>query len=257
VDRRSFLAGSGIGISGSFLVGTMGGMAVGAMGTAGLVGCQKDPHVKQSWSEQGEDLIIESLCSSLGIANPSYMDVGAADPIINSNTYLFYRKGCRGVLIEPNPDFCKALTSIRPGDRTVNAGIGFDDRTEADYYMVSGSLMNTFSKDWIDAMAVRHGNRDFLQKVIKMKLLNINAVIEEYFRKAPDVISVDTEGLDFEILKSLDFNRFRPPIVCAETSSILSKGTETPVNDLMRSKDYCIRGSTIKNGIFVDARVLV
>src|SRR5205807_9499423 len=112
---------------------------------------------------------------------------------------------------------CEALVSIRPGDRTVNAGIGFDDRTEADYYMVNGALMNTFSKDWIDAMAAKMGNRGFLEKVIKMPLLNINGVIWEYFRKAPDFISVDTEGLDLKILKSLDFNRFRPPIVCAET----------------------------------------
>ena len=112
---------------------------MGAIGTAGFFNKSVYRDVKHSWSEQGEDLIIESLRRSLGIANPTYLDIGAAEPILNSNTYLFYRKGCRGVLIEPNPTLCKALVSVRPGDRTVNAGIGFDDRTEADYYMVSGA----------------------------------------------------------------------------------------------------------------------
>ena len=46
-----------------------------------------------------------------------------------------------------------------------------------------------------------------------MTSLNINVLIGEYFHKAPDLISIDTEGLDLDILKSLDFNRFRPPIV--------------------------------------------
>jgi FkbM family methyltransferase len=257
LNRRALLARSGSGISGSFFVGTTCGIAVGAIGTAGFLYEPKDIYVKQSWAEQGEDLIIESLCGLLGIAKPTYLDIGAAHPVINSNTYLFYRKGCRGVLIEPNPTLCKALVSIRPGDRTVNAGIGFDDRTEADYYMVGGALMNTFSKDWIDAMEAKMGNRDFLEKVIKMTLLNINEVIGKNFRKAPDFISVDTEGLDLDILKSLDFNRFRPPIICAETASILVKETNTPIVDLMRSNDYSIRGSTIKNAIFVDNRLAV
>jgi hypothetical protein len=146
---------------------------------------------------------------------------------------------------------------VRPGDLTINAGIGFDGRAEADYYMVSGALMNTFSKDWIDAMAAKLGNRDFIEDVVTMHLLNINKVIKEHFTGPPDFISVDTEGLDLGILSSLDFGRFRPPVVCAETGMIERKGVETRIIDLMRSHDYSVRGSTIQNAIFVDNRLLV
>jgi FkbM family methyltransferase len=245
-----FFRGLGAGSAAVSSWGSLGNAALGASNPA----CRL---AKQSWAEHGEDLVIESLCRYLKIDKPTYLDIGAADPIFNSNTYLFYSKGCRGVLIEPNPSLSGALMKIRPGDRTINAGIGFDGRTEADYYMVSGALSNTFSKDWIDASAARLGNRDFIEKVIEMPLLNINAVIAEYFCKAPDLLSIDTEGLDFDILRSLDFNRFRPPIVCAETLMVESKGVEPRIIDLMRSKEYSVRGSTIQNAIFVDDRLLV
>jgi len=257
MNRRTLLSRVTGGISGGFVLGTTGGVATGAVGTASFFLDPPSRLAKHSWSDNGEDLIVGSICGFFGIASPTYLDIGAADPILNSNTYLFYSKGCRGVLIEPNPLFSKALATVRPGDRTIHAGIGFDGRTEADYYMVNGSVMNTFSKDWIDAMAAEAGNRDFLQKVVKMPLLNINKVIAEYFCKVPDFISVDTEGLDLDILKSLDFKRFRPPIVCAETAIVNNKRIETRIIELMQSKDYSVRGSTIHNSVFVDNSLLI
>jgi hypothetical protein len=42
-------------------------------------------------------------------------------------------------------------------------------------------------------------------------------VIEKHFRGDPDFLSVDTEGMDLEILRSLAFDRSRPAVVCVET----------------------------------------
>ena len=42
-----------------------------------------------------------------------------------------------------------------------------------------------------------------------MPLVPINKVVEENFhRKAPDFISIDLEGLDVAIMKTLDFQGF-------------------------------------------------
>lgn len=49
------------------------------------------------------------------------------------NTYYFYRKGHRGVLVEPNVTICKKLEAVRPEDTTLVAGIGVTAVTEADY----------------------------------------------------------------------------------------------------------------------------
>ena len=54
-------------------------------------------------------------------------------------------------------------------------------------------------------------------KVLKIPLKNINDIIHSNFKNPPDLISIDVEGLDFEILKSLDFSKNAPKVLVIET----------------------------------------
>ena len=54
------------------------------------------------------------------------------------------------------------------------------------------------------------GARSRSGRSIKMPLLNINDVMARHFQEAPTFLSVDTEGMDLAILRSIDFGRFRP-----------------------------------------------
>jgi hypothetical protein len=57
-----------------------------------------------------------------------------------------------------------------------------------------------------------------IEKVLKIPLVRIDRVIAEHFGgAAPDYLSIDVEGLEFEILKTLDLTRYRPKVVCIET----------------------------------------
>jgi hypothetical protein len=89
-----------------------------------------------------------------------------------------------------------------------------------------------------------------------MRLVNVNKIMEEHFHGAPSIVSIDTEGLDLEILKSLDFDRYRPPIICAETLVLNSTKIDSRILDLMQSKNYSVRGGTFVNSIFVDNQLL-
>src|SRR5262245_15943736 len=112
MNRRAFLGG----ISHSFVVGTVGGTAIGAIGASMILYDVRRKVAKTSFAQQGEDLIVESICGHLAIPIRTYLDIGAFDPTIASNTYFFYRKGCRGVLVEPNPALCRTLKRHRPRD---------------------------------------------------------------------------------------------------------------------------------------------
>ena len=85
-----------------------------------------------------------------------------------------------------------------------------------------------------------------------MPLVSVNRVMEENLRR-PDFLSTDTEGLDFDILRSLDFDRFRPAIVCAEALAASGR-VESRIPELMTTRGYSMRGSTWVNAIFVDDR---
>ena len=91
----------------------------------------------ESFSQAGEDLSVNYIFQLLGITTITYLDVGANDPIDLSNTYFFYLKGHRGVLVEPNVDLCQKLREVRPRDETLPAGIGMTAAKEADYYLLT------------------------------------------------------------------------------------------------------------------------
>jgi FkbM family methyltransferase len=257
MNRRHFLSGIATGVSGSFVLGAAGGLGTGAAGAAvGLTAYNRSlPAGQTSFAQQGEDLIVETICKYLKIDEPTYIDIGAAEPVRNNNTFLFYQKGARGVLVEPNPSLVPKLRSTRPGDTVLGIGIGITDQEEADYYMIGGPggfALNTFSREMAESYATKTGNYHYIEKVIKVPLVNINKVLAEHFDGAPDFFSIDVEGLDFDILKTLDFRRYRPQVFCVETLIYGSLQVEKAIVEFMQSKDYVPRGDTFVNTIFVD-----
>jgi FkbM family methyltransferase len=242
-----------------FFVGGVAGLIAGKVATwvQPLEWTQKElpAGTNFSFAQFGEDLVIEGLFGLLGVSRPSYLDIGAFDPIRSNNTYLFYRSGGRGVLVEPNVAMTDRLRGKRPGDTVLVAGIGTDDTPEADYYVLNHPQLNTFDKEQVDQL-VREG-RAAVVDVVKMPLLNINRVIAEHFGGgAPDLVSIDIEGLDYAVLRTLDFSRFRPKVICAETLAIASTRHNPQTAALMAEKGYELRGLTYPNSIFVDARLI-
>jgi FkbM family methyltransferase len=214
------------------------------------------PGANFSFAQQGEDLIIKNIFDIFKIAYPSYVDIGAYDPTFCSNTFLFYLLGSKGLLIEPNPDLCGRLISVRPKDTVLNIGIGVTDQKEADYYILEGSgQTNTFSKEEADGWGKIAGH-SVIKKVIKMPLVNINEVLQQHFKRGPDLLSVDAEGFDERIIKSLDFERFRPKVICAETSELGTGKVVQGIAGFLEAKNYSVRGGTFINSVFFDNTLL-
>lgn len=63
--------------------------------------------IKKSFSQYGEDLIIDSLLHNKH--RGFYVDVGAYDPHRISNTKRFYLKGWKGINIEPDESNFQSL----------------------------------------------------------------------------------------------------------------------------------------------------
>ncbi len=257
-------------ISRGELLAGLGGLAVGVpIGAVGRGGRRVAPPApapavvvapgaaesgEPSYAQAGEDICLNFLFEYLGVRDIQYLDIGTWDPVKLNNTYFFYRKGHRGVLVEPNRAMCDAIRAARPEDTTLEAGIGVTAAREADYYMMTASGWNTFSKAEADHMTRTTGGRIKVEKVIKMPLLNINDVMAKHFGKAPAYVSIDAEGWHLAILKSIDYDRFRPLAICVET---LVAGTRKAIPEIprfMRSKGYVDRGGSFVNTIFVDGK---
>jgi FkbM family methyltransferase len=210
---------------------------------------------KSSYSQTGEDVIVDFIFEQLKINKPTFLDIGAHHPFYINNTFLFYKKGFYGVNIEPDPLLIRAFEKYRPNDKNLNIGIGFlDDTQEADFYLMSVKTLNTFLKE--EAQKYQSSGAHKIEEVIKVPLVSCNKIIELYFgATAPNFVSIDVEGLDFEIIKSFDFKKFRPEIFCIETLTYSENNSEKKLNNIINyvcSKDYMIFADTYINTIFVD-----
>jgi len=207
-----------------------------------------------SGSQSGEDQLIRYLFfSCLGIDKPTYLDIGANHPFSCNNTFFFYARGSKGVCIEPDPSFYALLKKYRKRDTILQAGVGLQNATGADLYVFPGqySGWNTFSAEEA-AIRVKESGVNYHQ-VLKIPLININEVIEKYFDRAPNLISLDVEGLDLQILQSLDFGRFTPEVICVESITFSVNNKEEKIQeiaDFMESKGYFAFGDTHVNTIF-------
>ncbi|HSQ56356.1 MAG TPA: FkbM family methyltransferase [Gemmata sp.] len=247
------------------LIGGLAGLAGGAvLGRAAFPSreveyVEAEPRMPDganpSFAQCGEDLVAGGLFSSLGVKQPTYLDIGAADPMYGNNTYVFYLAGSRGVLVEPDVSLTDRLKMVRPRDTLLVAGIGTEETAAADYYVMSIPGWNTFDKEQAERL-VREANFR-IERVVRMPLFGINRVIAENFAgKAPDYISIDIEGLDYDVMKNLDFSRYRPKVICAETIITNTLRHNPRMTTLLCDHGYEVRGMTYPNTFYVDKALL-
>lgn len=212
-----------------------------------------------SYAQAGEDRVLKFLFLSMGIKNISYLEIGTNNPIDINNTYLFYLSDSRGVCVEPNPTLIPKIKKIRPEDICLNVGVSPDNKEgELDFYIFdqndSEKGLSTFSKK--EAEHVQNTTHIKIGEVKKIPVTPISAVLSKYFPdKAPDLISIDVEGLDLEILQTIDFTVCRPIAICVETVNFTvdhKKTKNTAIINFMEKQGYFVYADTGINSIFAD-----
>jgi len=205
-----------------------------------------------SYAQVGEDIIVEYLLYSVGIRFPTYLEIGTNHPKIGNNTYKFYRKGCRGVLVEADPSLIPLIKRMRPRDKTLNVGVGEQGGKSSPFFVFTQSAINTFDAK---EAKIRQDAGEKLKQVVDIPIQTINSIISEHFQTTPDFLSLDIEGLDLAVLKTLDVQAFPIPVICVETclfSQTHIKDTDTEIISFMESIGYFVYASTYINTIFVN-----
>jgi hypothetical protein len=118
---------------------------------------------------------------------------------------------------------------------------------------MSAGTLSTFSREEAERYAGCEGKK--IEQVIKIPLLNINEVIAKNFDGYPNFVSIDVEGLDYDIVNSFNFDKYRPEIFCVESMTYSEDRNETKVSEIlehMEKHGYLVYADTFINTIFVD-----
>lgn len=150
---------------------------------------------RTSFAKSGEDILLYQLLKNEKF--DLFVDVGAHHPKVHSNSYFFALRGWKGICIEPKPIFEKPWKKYRPDDLFLNIGVS-PKSSFLDYFEFKHSERNTFSKKYIDENKLQ--NEIVSIKKIQTKTLNEIFIEQKLTNKKIGFLSIDTEGLDFDIL---------------------------------------------------------
>jgi len=208
---------------------------------------------RATYSQFGEDIIAQHHLRA--IERGTYVDVGCCYPIQASNTYAFYQKGWRGICIDANPDSGVAFGEHRPGDVFVHAGIA-EQEGEMSFYRFSKAVYNTFDRARANKVIGKNkpGTR-FLGEV-KVPLSRLSTVLERCAcPQKIDLMSIDVEGLELSVIRSNDFERFRPRLlICELICHNVPAAISSDVAKAMTSLGYRFVATTGHDCFFLDGR---
>jgi len=167
---------------------------------------------KKTYSEWGEDLFILKYFKNLD--KGFYIDIGAYHPFFLSNTQLLYKKNWEGINIDINPVSIEIFNNARPNDYNINAAVSNINRKYINYY--TKNMINLLSTTVMKSAKLSFLNNSF--NIRKAKCCKLNDIIfrTKFKNKKIDFLNIDTEKSEVDVLRSLNFEKYRPKLICVE-----------------------------------------
>lgn len=206
-----------------------------------------EAYYKESYAQEGEDMILARLFAAK--ATGFYIDIGAHHPKRFSNTYFFYKKGWSGINIDPMPGIMGVFNEVRPRDINIEIGIG-NCESELTYYMYNESALNSFDEKIhqdVVSKGIYHliGTKKIKVSRLETVLDNVQGIQEI------DFMNIDAEGLDLDVLRSNNWDKYRPKYVLVEClDSKEAWLEENEVSQFMKSKGYRLFAKTYNTCFF-------
>jgi FkbM family methyltransferase len=176
-----------------------------------------------------------------------FIQVGANDGISFDGLYHFVTSHCcSGLVIEPLPDVFETLRlNYLHHPRIVPVNVALhSDRATATLYRIAPDKIGSLDKPWtagIASFSPDHARKlgfppEFIveEQVPCAPLMDI---LVRYGALDAQLLQVDTEGYDAEIIKMIDFSRFRPALIKYERIN-LSAAVQAETQDRLIRAGY-------------------
>ena len=193
---------------------------------------------QKSYSQDGEDVVLAAYYHGKKRYKGFYVDVGAHHPVRFSNTWMFYRRGWRGINIDPTPDSMRPFRLLRRHDINLEIGIGAQP-TQLVFYCFNEPALNTF--DQTVARERDTGKPYRVVKTVHVPVEPLAAVLDKHLPpgQAIDFFTIDVEGLDLEVLKSNDWSKYKPEFVLVEDYDFKpGQPAASAIHTFLKSQNY-------------------
>ena len=196
------------------------------------------------YSQIGQDKyyieeIIQFKCNGV------FLDIGAYDGITGSNTYFLEKNlNWKGLLVECNPelvDICrKNRTSV-----VCDKALYKESNTKIDFVIPRGQDIHGGKaqlggiKDYLRPESLNYFRESYKENtIVQLDTIHINELLEQNDMYTIDYMSLDVEGYELEILKQIDFKKYKIAYLTVEHANIPHYQHE--INTYLLSKGYTL-----------------
>jgi FkbM family methyltransferase len=211
------------------------------------------------YSQHKQDKYLEENVFK-GYENGIYVDVGSHDGVSFNNT-LYFEKNNKwiGVNIEPNKKVFDKLTINRPNNINLNCAIcNNDGETEflcnTGYTEMLSGIKDTFDPKHLERLQRENMEKGSVTDIIKVNTKKIETICDYYNITHINYLSIDVEGAEFEVIKSINFDKVFIDVIGFENNYI---HTSIPIVKYLEDKNFIVIHSSWdifminKNSIFL------
>lgn len=177
-----------------------------------------------SYSQKAEDLMLDIYFShrtSPGL----YIDIGCFHPKWISNTYLLHKRGWSGVCFDLDQQKLNFMKKKR--GKLVNCYQKAVVSHSTSEKRISYQLNTPWSDiDTLDEETALQNElcANVKYERIEVEVVGINDVLKQH--QSIQLLNIDIEGLDSELILSIDFSKYRPEVIIFEDNENWGGNTE-------------------------------
>jgi FkbM family methyltransferase len=211
-------------------------------------------------SQDKQDEILEKYVFK-GHKNGFFMDIGAHDGISINNTLYFEKyNNWNGVNIEPIKTVYDKLVVNRPSSININCAVCNNDG-DAEFFcntghteMISG-LKDNFDIRHIHRLERENNQMGSTTKIINVDTKKVETICDEYNIKRINYLSIDVEGAEFDVIKSINFDKVFIDVIGFENNY---NDVSIPIIKYLEDKNYIVFNVSLdifmihNNSIFIN-----
>jgi hypothetical protein len=201
------------------------------------------------FSKDGEDkYIYQNYLKNKTLDNPTYLEVGALDGKIYSNTFFFEKNlGWNGILVEPHPESFYRLLLNRPNNKLYNCLVSnlnselnyLSYKNDINYLAFSGVLETMTNKD----VFYNNPRKDEYQ-LTKYMPVTLTSIINDSGVSKIDFFSLNVVGHEYNVLLSFDWS------VPIYTILVEDNSDSEKIHELLLSKNYAFIEKISRNSFY-------
>jgi len=209
-------------------------------------------------SQDSQDKYLEENVFK-GYKNGVFVDVGAHDGVSINNTLYFERtNNWTGINIEPIKKVYDTLVRNRPNSINLNYAIcNNDGETEflcnTGYTEMISGIKDNFDPRHLQRLQNENYQMGSITNSITVNTKKLETIFNECNVSHVHYLSIDVEGAEFEVIKSINFDKVFIDVIGFENNF---DDNSIPIIEYLKSKNFCILHKTIdifminKNSIF-------